>query len=189
MESRRTQHSLYSDRTGETEIWLQPAEGGEPRQLTKDNDTYIRNLQWSPDSRHILYTDRKNRIVEVDPAGGSKRTVRQNPEGEFFDVAYSPDSRWITYTRSGANNMSVVYVMNLASGEEIAVTDKWYDSSSPVFSSDGRYLIFSSARDFNPIYSRTEWNHAYGNMDCLYIAFSKHPPFAASPLRPGCSHR
>ncbi len=51
--------AYISDRTGETEIWLQPAEGGEPRQLTKDNDTYIRNLQWSPDSRHILYTDRK----------------------------------------------------------------------------------------------------------------------------------
>lgn len=174
--------AYISDRTGETEIWLQPAEGGEPRQLTKDNDTYIRNLQWSPDSRHILYTDRKNRIVEVDPAGGSKRTVRQNPEGEFFDVAYSPDSRWITYTRSGANNMSVVYVMNLASGEEIAVTDKWYDSSSPVFSSDGRYLIFSSARDFNPIYSRTEWNHAYGNMDCLYIALLEAS--TPSPLLP-----
>lgn len=162
--------AYISDRTGETEIWLQPAEGGDPRQLTRDNDTYIRSLQWSPDSRHILYTDRKNRIVEVDPAGGGKRTVTQNPEGEFFDVVYSPDSRWIAYTRSGANNMGVVYVMELSTGREIPVTDSWYDSSSPLFSADGKYLIFSSARDFNPIYSRTEWNHAYGAMDCLYMA-------------------
>lgn len=176
-------HIAYiSDRTGETEIWLQDAEGGEPRQLTKGNDTYIRSLRWSPDSRHILYTDRKNRIVEVDPATATKRTVTQNPEGEFYDVAYSPDSRWITYTRSGDNNMSVVYVRNLADGREIAVTEKWYDSSSPRFSSDGRYLIFTSARDFNPIYSRTEWNHAYGMMDGVYMALLKAD--TPSPLLP-----
>ena len=84
-------HIAYiSDRTGETEVWLQDVEGGKPRQLTKDNDTYIRSINWSPDSKKILYTDRKNRIVEVDAASGSKRTIMQNPEGEFYQVNYSP---------------------------------------------------------------------------------------------------
>ena len=54
--------AYISDRTGETEIWLQ-GEDGEPVQLTKNNDTYIRQLMWSPDSKKILYTDRKNRHV------------------------------------------------------------------------------------------------------------------------------
>lgn len=174
--------AYISDRTGETEIWLQSAAGGEPKQLTTGNDTYIRSLQWSPDSRHILYTDRKNRIVEVDPVAATKRTVTQNPESEFYDVSYSPDSRWITYTRPESNSMSVVYVRNLADGREIAVTEKWYDSSSPRFSADGRYLIFTSARDFNPIYSRTEWNHAYGAMDGVYMALLKAD--TPSPLLP-----
>lgn len=174
--------AYISDRTCETEVWLQSADGGEPRQLTKDNDTYIRSLQWSPDSRHILYTDRKNRIVEVDPATATKRTVMQNPEDEFYGVSYSPDSRWITYTRSGDNDMSVVYVYNLADGREIPVTEKWYSSSQPRFSADGKYVIFASARDFNPIYSSTEWNHVYGNMDGIYLAMlSKDTP---SPLLP-----
>ena len=176
-------HIAYiSDRTGETEIWMQDADGTEPKQLTKNNDTYIRRLQWSPDSKKILYTDRKNRIVEVDPATATKRTVMQNPEGEFYQVAYSPDSRWITYTKSGANDMSVVYVYELATGREIPVTEKWYSSSSPTFSQDGRYLIFTSARDFNPIYSRTEWNHAYTNMDGVYMAMLEAS--TPSPLLP-----
>lgn len=176
-------HIAYiSDRTGETEVWLQDVEGGKPRQLTKDNDTYIRSINWSPDSKKILYTDRKNRIVEVDAASGSKRTIMQNPEGEFYQVNYSPDSRWITYTKSGANNMSVVYVYDLTSGKEYPVTEKWYDSSSPIFSSDGRYIIFTSERDFNPTYGQTEWNHVYNRMGGVYIALlDKSTP---SPLLP-----
>ncbi len=79
---------------------------------------------WSPDSKKILYTDRKNRIVEVDIASKAKRTVMQNPEGEFYEVNYSPDSQWITYTKSGANNMSVIYVYHLTSGKEYPVTEK-----------------------------------------------------------------
>ena len=44
------------------------------------------------------------------------------------------------------------------------ITDGWYESGSPVFSNNGKYLLFLSARTFNPIYSQTEWNHAYTNM-------------------------
>ena len=65
----------------------------------------IRSLQWSPDSKHILYGDRKNRLVEVDPFARTRRTVMENPEAEFRMVKYSPDSRWITYTRPAKNEM------------------------------------------------------------------------------------
>ena len=173
--------AYISDQTGETEIWLQ-AENGEPVQLTKNNDTYIRQLMWSPDSKKILYTDRKNRIVEVDVASKNKRTVMQNPGGEFYGVNYSADSQWITYTKSAKNEMSVVYVYNLLTKQEIAVTENWYDSSSPVFSTDGKYLIFTSARDFNPTYGQLEWNHTYNRMNGIYMAMlSKDTP---SPLLP-----
>ena len=162
--------AYISDRTGETEIYLQPAEGGEPVQLTTGNDTYIRSLSWSPDSKTVLYTDRKNRIVTVDVASKTKNIVMQNPEQEFYGVNFSPDSRWITYTKPAANDFSVVYVYNLDTKQEYPVTEKWYNSSSPVFSTDGKYLIFESDRDFNPIYGRLEWNHVYTRMGGIYLA-------------------
>ena len=162
--------AYISDRTGETEIYLQPAERGEPVQLTTGNDTYIRSLSWSPDSKTVLYTDRKNRIVTVDVASKTKNIVMQNPEQEFYGVNFSPDSRWITYTKPAANDFSVVYVYNLATKQEYPVTEKWYNSSSPVFSTDGKYLIFESDRDFNPIYGRLEWNHVYTRMGGIYLA-------------------
>jgi len=162
--------AFIADKTGESEIWVRDAGDSQPRQLTHDNDTYIRSLTWSPDSKTIVYTDRKNRVVAVDPATGKKRTLFTNPAHEVRGVAFSPDSKWIAYTRSGDNNMGVVYVRELATGKEIPVTEKWYNSSSPEFSTDGKYLIFFSERDFNPNYSETEWNHSFNRMGGVYLA-------------------
>ena len=159
------------DLTGETEIYIyDTAEGGEPRQLTSGTDTYIRSLQWAPDSKTLLYTDRKNRLVEVSIPSGAKRTIMQNSESEFRGVSFSPDSKWLTYTRPAGNEMNIVYVYNIASGKEYPVTERWYNSSGPVFSTDGKYLIFSSDRDINPQYSRIEWNFTLGNMGSAYLA-------------------
>lgn len=166
-----------SDKSGETELYLQDAEGGEPVQLTKNNDTYIRSFQWSPDAKKIVYTDRKNRLNLLDVASKQVTTLTQNATGESYGVSFSPDNKWLTYSRTASNNFSVVYVYNLAERKEYPVTDKWYSSSSPVFSTDGKYLIFSSARDFHPSYSQTEWNHAYSNMNGIYLALlSKDTP-------------
>lgn len=164
-------HIAYiSDMTGETEIWMQEAGGGAPVRMTSGNDTYIRSIQWSPDSKNILYTDRMNRINLLDIKTKKSRVLTTDPYGEFRGVEFSPDSKWIAYVRTGDNDHSVIYIMNIADGREYPVTDKWYDSSSPVFSTDGKYLIFSSARDFRPTYGSLEWNHIYNNMNGIYMA-------------------
>lgn len=153
--------AYISDASGETELYVQDATGSEPVQLTKDNHTYIRTFSWSPDSKSIVYTDRQNRINLLDVASKKKTTLLQDPVGEPSGVSFSPDSKWLTYTRSESNNFSVVYVLNIASKKENAITDKWYESYNPAFSKDGKYIVFSSSRDFNPTYGSKEWNHTY----------------------------
>ena len=162
--------AYISDATGETELYLQDSEGGEPIQLTKNNDTYIRTFQWSPDSKKIVYTDRKNRINLLDVSNKQLTTISQSLLGEARNVSFSPDNNWLTYSRVSDNNFSIVYVYDIAGKKEYPVTDKWYESYSPVFSTDGKYLVFTSARDFNPTYSQTEWNHVYNNMGGVYLA-------------------
>lgn len=166
-----------SDATGETELYRQDATGGEPVQLTRNNDTYIRSFQLSPDAKTVVYTDRKNRVNLLDIAAKRVTTLLQDPMGEPRGVTFSPDSKWLTYTRTGDNEYSIVYVYNLADKKEYPVTDKWYNSSSPAFSTDGNYLIFASARDFHPTYGSQEWNHVYNNMHGVYMALlSKDTP-------------
>lgn len=164
--------AFISDKTGETELYLYDVKTGNHTQLTKNNDTYIRGFDWSPDSRSIVYTDRENRIVLVNIDSKNKTTLLQVPEDEPRSVSFSPDSKWITYTRRASNNFNVVFVMNLANKMESPITDKWYESYSPVFSADGKYIVFSSARDFNPVYGSKEWNHVYSfnNSSGIYLS-------------------
>ncbi|MDL2323248.1 PDZ domain-containing protein [Bacteroidales bacterium OttesenSCG-928-A17] len=169
--------AYISDQTGETELYLYTVDGGETTQLTKNNDTYIRTFRWSPDSKSIVYSDRENRLNLLDVASKNVRTLLQNPMAEFFDYTFSPDNAWLTYSRPADNEFSIIYLYEIATGKEYPVTDKWYNSYSPVFSTDGKYLIFSSARDFNPTYGSTEWNHVYNNMNGVYLALlSKDTP-------------
>ncbi|MDR1337314.1 MAG: PDZ domain-containing protein [Tannerella sp.] len=164
------QIAYLSDATGETELYMQPAEGGPAVELTKNSDTYIRDFEWSPDSRYIVYTDRKNRTVLVNTDNKSKTAVLQDPVGAPRGVTFSPDSKWLTYTRTASNDFSIVYVYSLAEKKEYPVTDRWYDSGSPAFSRDGKYLVFGSSRDFNPVYGAKEWNHVYRYENGVYLA-------------------
>lgn len=169
--------AYISDKTGETELYIQDATGGEPVQLTKNNDTYIRSFSWSPDAKKIVYIDRKNRMNLLDVASKQKTLIIQDPVGEPRGVTFSPDSKWLTYTRLESNDFSVVYVYDIAAKKEYPITDKWYSSSSPVFSKDGKYIIFTSARDFNPMYGSKEWNHIYQASNGVYLALlSKDTP-------------
>ncbi|MDR1524104.1 MAG: PDZ domain-containing protein [Tannerella sp.] len=164
-------HIAYiSDVSGETELYMQPAEGGEAITLTKNNDTYIRNFGWSPNSSYIVYTDRKNRLVLLNVSGGNKTIIRRDTFDTPRGATFSPDSKWLAYTRSASNEFSVVYVYNLAEKKEYAVTDHWYDSGSPAFSVDGKYLVFSSSREFLPVYGSKEWNHIYRDEESAYLA-------------------
>lgn len=165
--------AYISDKTGETELYIQKSEGGEPVQLTKENDTYIRSFSWSPDSKTIVYTDRKNRISLLNVSTKQKTTVLEDPLGEPRGVSFSPDSKWLTYSRMAENDYSIVYVYNLTEKKEYPVTDRWYDSDSPVFSTDGKYLVFGSSRDFNPMYGAKEWNHIYRRENGVYLALLK----------------
>jgi tricorn protease len=175
--------AYLSDLTGETELYLQTADGSsEPVQLTKGNDTYIRSFEWSPDSKSIVYTDRKNRIILLTVQTKQKTTLLQDPFGEPRDVTFSPDSKWLTYTRIAENDFHIVYIYNLAEKKEYPVTDRWYESFAPVFSTDGKYILFRSMRDFHPVYGSREWNHVFTGEGEIYLALlSKNTP---SPFLP-----
>lgn len=175
--------AYISDASGETEIYTIKQDGLEqPKQLTKNGDTYKYSIVWSPNSKMILWSDNKLRLAYVNVETGEQSLVYQNKTGEYNSYEFSPDSRWITYSKPDDDNRQKVYLYNIADKKSYAVTDAWYESFEPHFSDDGKYLLFSSNRDFNPIYSSTEWNHAYGEMGKPYmVTLAKNTP---SPFEP-----
>ncbi len=175
--------AFVSDASGEDEINVLAPDGKDtPKQLTTDGDTYKYGISWSPDSKKILWTDKKLRIQFVDVATKKVTTVAKAKNWEVHDAVWSPDSRWIAYSQEEANDLSKIYLYSVEQNKTFAVTDDNYSAHAPVFSGDGKYLFFVSNRDFNPIYSATEWNHAYRDMARLYfVTLAKETP---SPFKP-----
>jgi tricorn protease len=176
--------AYISDKSDEFEIYIQDQEGKEEAiQLTKNADTYKFHLLWSPDSKKIIWSDKKLRLRYIDIETKKITEVAQSTVWEFNSFNWSPDSKWVTYSTNERGIMSRVMLFNSVNKETYAVTDGWYSSRSPEFSEDGKYLLFVSDRDFNPIYSQTEWNVAYRDMSKIYmVMLSKNTPnpFAAS---------
>lgn len=171
-----------SDTTGEFEIWMQKADMSSPSvQITKDQKTFIFDIDWSPDSKKILYTTKKNDLRYVDVQSGKITIADKSPRSPNYDANWSPDSKWIAFVRPEVD-FPVIRLYNLDSGKSTELTNNWYSSGEPVFSTDGKYLFFVSERDFNPVYSQTEFNNAYLDMSRIYlIILAKDTP---SPLAP-----
>lgn len=162
--------AYISDLTGEDEIYIMPADNsGEPVQLTFNSDTYKYQIYWSPDSRKILWSDKKMRLRYVDIQTKTTYDVAEAKKWEFSEYSWSPDSKWIAYAKPEELTMTKIYIYSLDEKKSYEITDGWYNSTHPRFSSDGKYLFFVSDRDFNPIYGRTEWNHIYLDMSRIYL--------------------
>jgi tricorn protease len=162
--------AYFSDESGEYELYIMNQDGsGEPVQLTSGTKTYLYDLEWSPDSKKILFSDREFRLQSVDIETKKVTLVKKSVDTELNDFDWSPDSKWIAYANNAKNQYSVIYLYHVEDGKTYPVTDSWYESGSPHFSPDGKYLYFVSSRDFNPTYSQTEWNHSYSNMDKVYL--------------------
>ncbi len=174
--------AYISDASGEDEIWMMAQDGSTPAvQLTTNGDAYKYQIYWSPDSKNILWADKKLRLQYVNVGSKKVTPVAQATAWEFSDYAWSPDSKWITYARPEEKVMTTIHLFSLEDKKSIDVTDGWFESNAPVFSSDGKYLFFVSNRSFSPTYGQLEWNHIYQDLARVYLitlAKETKSPFA-----------
>ena len=175
--------SYISDATGEDEIWIAPQDGqGSAVQLTKNGDNYKFNPIWSPDSRKIAWSDRKQRLLFVDVETKAVTPVVESPVATVNAYSWSPDSKWIAFSKPEDEGMGRIFLYSLESKQATPVTDGWFPVMAPEFSSDGKLLFFVSARSFNPTYGQTEFEHIYTDMSKIYfVTLAKD---AKSPVAP-----
>ena len=174
--------AYVSDASGEDEIYVEPQDGSAaPTQITKNADTYKYQIAWSPDSKKLLWADKKLRLQYVDVESKKVTQVAQATVWEYSDYTWSPDNKWIAYAQPEEKRMTTAYLYSVDANKSYAVTDGWFDSYQPTFSSNGKYLFFISERSFNPTYGNTEWNHVYNDMAKVYfvtLAKETKSPFA-----------
>ena len=173
--------AYISDRTGNDELYIQKQDGKEDAiQLTdpqKVSETYKYQPSWSPDSKKIAWYDKMNRLMMIDVASKKVTEIAKSEDGEIDDYTWSPDSKWIAFSDSKMSECSRIFIYNIDNQKTEAVTDTWFSSANPAFDKSGKYLYFTSERDFNPTYSSVEWNFAYREMSRIYmITLQKDTP-------------
>lgn len=172
-----------SDVSGEDEIYIRPQMGGGvPTQITSNGDSYKYQIRWSPDSKKLLWSDRKFRLQYVDVTTKQITQIEQSNVFEYRSYNWSPDSQWIAFIRPELDYQNRAFLYSLQTKTSTPVTDGWYTVNEPTFSRDGKYLMLTSDRDFNPTFSNVEFQIAYVNMTKVYlIPLSKATP---SPFAP-----
>lgn len=164
--------AYLSDRNGESyELFVRSADGsGTERQLTSGSKAWLFAPIWSPDSQKLAFSDRDHDLHIIDVASGKVTDVDHSDYGDITHYRWSPDSRWVAYTKLNQARYSSIYAYSLPEAKSLRLTNGMTDDQEPVFDPKGRYLYFTSNRDFNLTFSAFEFNYVYTDPTRVYVA-------------------
>ena len=143
--------AFISNLSGRNNLWLVPAEGGWPTQLTISDQRQI-SPTWSPDGKWIAYAsdydgDEQWDIFLVSPKTGQVVNITHTREIAEMSPAWSPDARYVAYMVKPKTSSVFeidVYdtlvrdVRHLTTG-----TPKDRLNASPIWSADGKFIVYT----------------------------------------------
>ncbi len=141
-----------STETGETEVWLYPANGkGAGTQPTSGADV----LRWeavpSPDGKWLAHQDKNQQLWLYNIAAKTNKKIATSLNGDnddvpFVNVRWASDSRWITYADTANNGFQRIFLYNVETGTTTPLTTDRYNSGAAAWSADGKWIYFISDR-------------------------------------------
>ena len=151
----RSDGSGYVDE-GYTHLFVLPADGSAPRQITHGDYNHGGAPAWTPDGSALLFSANRHDDWQLDPLNSeiyridiesreiTALTDRQGPDGS---LALSPSGDRIAYTgfddREQGYQVTRLYVMNAdGSNTRVVTPDFGRDVQDPVWSANGEQIIF-----------------------------------------------
>ena len=148
--------AYLSDESGEYALHLRHQDGlGEVKKIDLGQPpSFYYSPTWSPDSKKIVFSDKRLNLWYLDIDAGKPVHIDTNPfergPGAGFDPVWSPDSRWIAYTRQLDGSLRAVFVYGVEDKTAHQVTDGLSDTASAAFDRNGKYLYFFASTDDGP---------------------------------------
>jgi hypothetical protein len=128
-------------RTGKSLIYILPAEGGAPHQVTTTGPSYWHG--WSPDGSTLAYC--AERAGEFDiytiPAMGGDEQRLTTAKGLDDGPDFSPDGKWIYFNSERTGRMQI-WRMKPDGSQQQQVTNDEFNNWFPHPSPDGKWLVF-----------------------------------------------
>lgn len=181
--------AYFSEKSGEYELYMRENVKGksEEIQLTKGMNKTVYHLEWSPDSKKILFGNKDFTLFFIDinskkltAIDSSKQLKNDQFYWEISDYTWSPDSKWIAYSYVQYNRNNQVFLYNIETGKRTAVTSDFYDCMNPTFDPDGNFLYYLTYQDFRVRMDIFEDNHIINHpvqIMALQLKAGEKPPF------------
>jgi dipeptidyl aminopeptidase/acylaminoacyl peptidase len=143
--------AFISNMSGRNNLWLVPAEGGWPVQLTV-GDQRQTSPEWSPDGKWIAYQsdydgDEQWDIFLVSPKTGKVVNLTSTREIAEMNPTWSPDGRYLAYEvkpKTSAAYEIDVYDMVMREVKHLTTgTPQDKGNSDPIWSKDGKYIVYT----------------------------------------------
>jgi len=143
--------AFISNMSGRSNLWLVPAEGGFPVQLTI-SDQRQSSPAWSPDGKWIAYQsdydgDERWDIFLVSPKTGKVVNLTQTREIAEQNPTWSPDGRFLAYEVKAKNSAAYeidIYDMVMREVKHLTTnTPQDKGNHNPIWSKDGKYIVYT----------------------------------------------
>ena len=147
------QIAFISNISGRNNLWLVPASGGWPTQLTISDQRQSQPV-WSPDGTWIAFIsdhdgDEQWDIFLVSPKSGDVVNLTTSPESAEEDPTWSPDGRQLAYiTKSKTGSTFEIELMDVDTRHVRHLTrntPKELSNGKPIFSRDGKFLVYTQS--------------------------------------------
>lgn len=140
------QELLYESlRAGQIDLWLIPAAGGVPRQLTRDVREDFEG-RYSPDGRWIAYISKRGgqQDLWLVPSGGGEATRVTNDRAQEGRMSWAPDSRSLIYTQY--DQVAHLYSVTTSGGALRQVSTGGENFLGPEISPDNQTIVYLAER-------------------------------------------
>ena len=143
--------AYISNMSGRNNLWVVPAEGGFPTQLTVSDQRQTAPT-WSPDGKWIAYEsdydgDEQWDIFLVSPKTGKVVNLTQTREIAETAPTWSPDGRYLAYEVKPKTSAAVeidIYDMVMREVKHLTTnTPQDKRNSNPIWSKDGKYVVYT----------------------------------------------
>jgi len=136
--------------TGVPQLWIMPASGGAPRQLTFGNG--ITFFRWLPDSDGLIYGadndgNEQESYYRISADGAGEALILPAVEGGFRVFGdITPDGRTLAFASTERNGLDFdIYTADLDTGDVRLVREGRYGFFARALSPDGTRLIVTEA--------------------------------------------
>ncbi len=150
------QYAVYfSDKSGEYELYKSDARSGANEEMiTKPGDERRGNHPVSEifvanNGENVAWSDQTGTLYWTNLTTKTLTIVDSSDTWELNEAEWSPDGRWLAYSKYLQTEYQQIYIHDTQTGENHAVTDEFFDSSSPSWDPAGDYLFFESDRTFD----------------------------------------